>query len=110
MSGPHGVSDLDKNRALEAWLEWKRQVRGRIRELEIAEQQERRRQEQARAAMRWKIQPQRSSSASLVRRGDCALYPTEGGFLDREEAVIALAELDIEPCQVCRPETGLVDG
>ncbi|MEV5205595.1 DUF6233 domain-containing protein [Streptomyces sp. NPDC053720] len=71
-----GISDLDKNRALAEWLEWQlRQVRGRIRDLEIAEQQERRRREQAHAALRWKIQPQRSSSAALVHRGDCALYP-----------------------------------
>ncbi|WP_331754111.1 hypothetical protein [Streptomyces sp. NBC_00826] len=59
-----GISDLDKNRALEQWLEWQlRTVRGRIRELEVAEQQERRRREQAHAALRWKIQPQRSSAA-----------------------------------------------
>ncbi|MEU0634080.1 DUF6233 domain-containing protein [Streptomyces sp. NPDC005989] len=63
-----------------------------------------------RAELRWKIQPQRPSSAALVHRGDCALYPVEGGFLTREEAVIALAEPDIEACQICRPETGLVDG
>ncbi|MFB6875850.1 DUF6233 domain-containing protein [Streptomyces sp. NPDC056323] len=68
------------------------------------------RREQAHAALRWKIQPQRSSSAALVHRGDCALYPVEGGFLTREEAVIALAEPDIEPCQICKPETGLADG
>ncbi|MFJ1824597.1 DUF6233 domain-containing protein [Streptomyces sp. NPDC088178] len=87
------------------WLEWQlRQVRGRIRELEIKEQ---RRREQAHAALRWKIQPQRSSSAALVHRGDCALYPVEGGFLDREKALIALAEPDIEPCQICNPQTGL---
>ncbi|MFF3959650.1 DUF6233 domain-containing protein [Streptomyces sp. NPDC001890] len=53
---------------------------------------------------------QRSSSAALVHRGDCALYPAEGGFLTREEAMIALAEPDIEACQICKPETGLVDG
>ncbi|MFB6879115.1 DUF6233 domain-containing protein [Streptomyces sp. NPDC056323] len=100
-----------KNRTLEQWLEWQlRQVRGRIRELEIKEEQERRRREQAHAALRWKIQPQRSSSAALVHRGDCALYPVEGGFLNREEAMIALAEPDIEACQICKPETGLVDG
>ncbi|MFB7214667.1 DUF6233 domain-containing protein [Streptomyces sp. NPDC056255] len=111
MSGPGGTSDLDKNRALADWLEWQlRQVRGRIRELEIKEQQERRRRERAHAALRWKIQPQRSSSAALVHRGDCALYPVEGGFLTREEAMIALAEPDLEACQICKPETGLVDG
>ncbi|MEV6750497.1 DUF6233 domain-containing protein [Streptomyces sp. NPDC051080] len=82
-------------------------VRGQIRDLEIAEQQERRRREQAHAAPRWKIQPQRSSSVALVHRGDCALYSVEGGFLDREEALIALAEPDIEPCQICNPQTGL---
>lgn len=35
MPGPDGISDLDKNRTLEQWLEWQlRQVRNRIRELE----------------------------------------------------------------------------
>ncbi|MEU0632115.1 hypothetical protein [Streptomyces sp. NPDC005989] len=58
MSVPGAISDLDKNRALAEWLEWQlRQVRGRIRELEIKEEQERRRREQAHAALRWKIQP-----------------------------------------------------
>ncbi|MFB8038534.1 DUF6233 domain-containing protein [Streptomyces sp. NPDC056004] len=108
---PGGISDLDKNRTLEQWLEWQlRQVRGRIRELEIKEQQERRRREQAHAALRWKIQPQRSSAAALVHRGDCALYPVEGGFLTHEEAMIALAEPDIEACQICKPQAGLVHG
>ncbi|MFE6518642.1 DUF6233 domain-containing protein [Streptomyces sp. NPDC057748] len=60
--------------------------------------------------MRWKIQAQRSSSAALVHRGDCAPHPAEGGFLTREETMIALAEPDIAACQICKPETGLVDG
>ncbi|MEU9565363.1 DUF6233 domain-containing protein [Streptomyces sp. NPDC048161] len=42
--------------------------------------------------MRWKIQPQRSSSVALLHRGDCSLYETAMGFLDREDALIALAE------------------
>ncbi|MFB6878524.1 DUF6233 domain-containing protein [Streptomyces sp. NPDC056323] len=56
------------------------------------------------------MQAQRSSSAALVHRGDCAPHPAEGGFLTREETMIALAEPDIAACQICKPETGLVDG
>ncbi|MFJ7200714.1 MULTISPECIES: DUF6233 domain-containing protein [unclassified Streptomyces] len=108
MSG-NGISDLDKNRILEQWLEWQlRHVRGRIRELEVKERQEERARERARAEQSWKIQPQRSGRTALLHRGGCGLYNAALGFLDREEALIALAEPDIEPCEVCRPETGLV--
>ena len=108
MSDPGGMTPLDKNRAVAEWLEYQlRQVKSRIRELEVAEEQERRRVELARAGMRWKIQPQRSNSAALVHRGDCSLYPADGGFISREDALIALAEPDIEACPICRPDTGL---
>ncbi|MEE1767602.1 DUF6233 domain-containing protein [Streptomyces sp. JV185] len=66
--------------------------------------------ERARAEKLWKIQPQRSGSAALLHRGGRGLYNAPLGFLDREDAVIALAEPDIEPCQICKPETGLVEG
>ena len=99
---------LEKNRALADWLEFQlRQVKTRIRELEIQEEQERRRKEAARAALRWKIQPQRSNATALLHRGDCTLYPTDAGYINREEAMIALAEPDIHPCEICRPDTGL---
>lgn len=111
MSDPAHMTPLDKNRALAEWLEYQlRQVRNRIRELEVQEQQEQRRLELARAGQRWKIQPQRSSSAALVHRGDCSLYSADGGFIGREDALIALAEPDIEACPICRPDTGLVQG
>ncbi|MFF2902918.1 DUF6233 domain-containing protein, partial [Streptomyces sp. NPDC057966] len=92
-----GISDLDKNQALEQWLEWQlRQVRGRIRELQAKEQQEARAQERARAEQSWKIQPQRSGSTALLHRGGCSLYSARFGFISREDALIALAEPGIE--------------
>ncbi|MFJ1827432.1 DUF6233 domain-containing protein [Streptomyces sp. NPDC088178] len=108
MPGPDGISDLDKNRILAEWLEWQlRQVRNRIRELEVKEQQERRARERARAEQSWKIQPQRAGRPAMLHRGGCTLFKSELGFLNREEAMIALAEPDIEPCEVCSPQTGL---
>nr|WP_308427528.1 DUF6233 domain-containing protein [Streptomyces atratus] len=36
------------------------------------------------------------------------MYPNEMGFISREDAVIALGDPDIEACQICSPETGLL--
>ncbi|MER5277757.1 DUF6233 domain-containing protein [Streptomyces sp. NPDC002809] len=105
------MSDLEKNRILAEWLRWQlRQTENRIRELEIAEEQERRRRERARAEMSWKIQPQRAGRPAMLHRGGCTLSAGEHGLINREEAMIALAEPDIEACEVCRPETGLAGG
>ncbi len=70
--------------------------------------QERARRERARAEMAWKIQPQRSSSTALLHRGGCATYLDQVGLISREDAMVALAQPDIEPCEVCRPQTGLL--
>ncbi|MGP3749901.1 DUF6233 domain-containing protein [Streptomyces sp. IBSNAI001] len=103
------ISDLEKNRVLLDWLRWQvGQTERRIRELEIQEAQERGRQERARSGMLWKIQPQRSSSVALLHRGGCATYLDRVGLISREDALVALAEPDIEPCQICRPDTGLL--
>ncbi|MFB7211755.1 hypothetical protein [Streptomyces sp. NPDC056255] len=68
MSGPGGISDLDKNRALVEWLEWQlRKARNRVRELEVREEQERRRRERAHAAPRW----------SRARRIGSVEFPTK---------------------------------
>ncbi|MFG2630650.1 DUF6233 domain-containing protein [Streptomyces sp. NPDC048473] len=105
------ISDLDKNRALVDWLRYQlRQAENRVRELEVQEEQERRRKERARAEQAWKIQPKRSGETAMLHRGGCTLFKNELGFINREEALIALAEPDIEACKICAPETGLVDG
>ncbi|MFJ1959005.1 hypothetical protein ACIOGT_39190 [Streptomyces microflavus] len=50
------ISDLDKNRALVAWLRYQlRHAEQRVRDLEHAEQAERRRKQRARAEQLWKI-------------------------------------------------------
>lgn len=109
---PHAsgaVGDLERNRALLDWLRWQvGQTERRVRELEIQDAQERARRERARAEMVWQIQPQRSSSTALLHRGGCATYPDHVGLISREDAMVALAEPDIEPCEVCRPQTGLL--
>jgi len=101
-------TDLEKNRILLDWLRWQvGATERRIRELEVQEAQERACRERARAEMMWKIQPQRSNKVALLHRGGCATYPDQVGLISREDALVALAEPDIEPCEVCRPETGL---
>ncbi|MFB6784614.1 DUF6233 domain-containing protein [Streptomyces sp. NPDC056352] len=75
--------------------------------LEVKAEQERRAQERARAEQSWKIQPRRSGEMAMLHCGGCGLYSARLGFLNREEAMIALVEPDIEPCQICNPQTGL---
>ncbi|MEU2462472.1 MULTISPECIES: DUF6233 domain-containing protein [Streptomyces] len=58
--------------------------------------------------MFWKIRTQRSSSTGLLHRGGCATYP-EVGLVSREDAMVALAEPDVEPCEAGRPQTGLLN-
>ncbi|MEU9263675.1 DUF6233 domain-containing protein [Streptomyces sp. NPDC048212] len=58
--------------------------------------------------MSWKIRTQRSSSTALLHRGGCATYPDQVGLISREHAMFTLAEPDIEPCETCRPQTGLL--
>ncbi|MFD6275141.1 DUF6233 domain-containing protein [Streptomyces sp. NPDC060209] len=108
MAGSGGISRLEKWRATREYLAWQlRLVDHRIRELEAQEQREKRRRAQARAEQSWKIQPQRSSSSALLHRGNCTMYRNGSGFISREEAIIALAEPDMEACQICNPQTGL---
>ncbi|MFB4420668.1 DUF6233 domain-containing protein [Streptomyces sp. QL37] len=49
----------------------------------------------------------RRSAPPRLHRGGCATYPDQVGLISRAGAMVALAEPDIEPCGVCRPDTGL---
>ncbi|MFE3905078.1 DUF6233 domain-containing protein, partial [Streptomyces sp. NPDC059153] len=62
--------------------------------------------QRARAEQSWKIQPRRSGEMALLHHGGCSMYKSEPGYINHEEAIIALAEPDIEPCQICTPQTG----
>jgi hypothetical protein len=44
---------------------------------------------------------------ALLHRGACTLYKNDFGYISREGALIALAETDIEACQICNPQNGL---
>ncbi|MGW7400127.1 DUF6233 domain-containing protein [Streptomyces cyaneofuscatus] len=101
------ISDLDKNRALVEWLRYQLvRAQKRVRELESAEQDERRRSGRAWAEQMWKIQPQRTAETALLHRGGCDLYKP-GALMDRDGAISALSESGIAPCEVCAPGTGL---
>ncbi|WP_329043518.1 DUF6233 domain-containing protein (plasmid) [Streptomyces sp. NBC_00178] len=108
MTDANGISRLEKWRATRDYLAW--QLRGadqKVRELEAQERQERRQRERTRAEQSWKIQPQRSSEKALLHRGSCTLYKNDFGYINRAEAALALAEPDINACQICNPQTGL---
>ncbi|WP_370741020.1 DUF6233 domain-containing protein [Streptomyces sp. Ncost-T10-10d] len=43
---------------------------------------------------------------AMLHHGGCGMYKSEPGYINHEEAITALAEPDIEPCQICTPQTG----
>ncbi|MEV5159578.1 DUF6233 domain-containing protein [Streptomyces sp. NPDC053728] len=47
------------------------------------------------------------AGTALLHRGSCTLYENDFGYISRQDARVALAEPDIEPCQNCSPQTGL---
>ncbi|MEU0836084.1 DUF6233 domain-containing protein [Streptomyces sp. NPDC005969] len=113
MSDPTQISRLDKLRVTREYLAYQLQrVDAAIRELEVQEKQERHRAEQARADQGWKIQPKRGEAPPVLHRGGCATYGSKGGLLlNRTEARLAVThETYIVMCEICTPQTDLVDG
>ncbi len=84
-----------------------RQIDRWIEQEEAREAEEQRRRDRAHAERRWKLEPQHGDRPALLHRGGCNTFETQVGYIGREEARIALAEPDIEPCGVCQPQTGL---
>lgn len=67
----HTIGDLEKNLVLLEWPCWQfGQTERRVRELEIQVTRERARPESS-----WRMQPQRSSSTALLRRGGLRHLP-----------------------------------
>ncbi|MCX5601641.1 DUF6233 domain-containing protein [Streptomyces phaeochromogenes] len=101
---------LAKLSALEQWLDWQlHDTRRKIRQLTAQVEQERRRRERAHAEQRWKLEPRRGTREAILHRGGCGQWTRQMGYLTRQEVLLALTddELKIEPCGICRPETGL---
>ncbi|MFF8918442.1 DUF6233 domain-containing protein [Streptomyces sp. NPDC015032] len=110
MPGLEAISDLDKNRVLEQWLEWQlRQVRTRIRSLESQEAERLRQAEQVHAEPSWKVHPKRGDAPPVLHRGDCAVYPRPGQRLNRTEARLATREPYMVMCEICTPEADFTD-
>lgn len=101
---------LAKLTALEEWLDWQLgDTRRKIRETERAIEEDRRRRERAHAELNFKIEPKRAGRDAKLHRGGCNLYKNEMGFINRDDAVIALTDdgTPIEPCAICNPMSAL---
>lgn len=102
---------LAKLRALEEWLAWQlADTRRKIRQVEADLERDRKAAARAWQEARWKLEPVRGEGRrSVLHRGGCGIWKGEHGFLDRQEALLALGDesLAVEMCGVCNPEPGL---
>lgn len=102
---------LVKLRALEEWLAWQLgDTRRKIRQLEADQERERKAAARAWAEARFKLEPVRGEERrSVLHRGGCGIWKGEHGFLDRQEALLALEDesMAVEECSVCNPGPAL---
>lgn len=102
---------LVKLRALEEWLDWQLgDTRRKIRQLEADQERDRKAAARAWQEARFKLEPVRGDNRrSVLHRGGCGIWKGEHGFLDRQEALLALEDesMAVEECQVCNPGPAL---
>lgn len=104
---------LAKLKALEEWLAWQlNATRAKIRTVEAEVERDKRAAARAYAEMRWKVEPTREGRRTVLHRGGCSIWQGEVGYLEREEALLALQDdtITVDMCAVCNPEPGLRPG
>lgn len=97
---------LEKQRTLRDWLAFQlRQAEQAIEQLEREIAEDQRRREVARVEQSWKLQPGRGDKMQpMLHRGNCGLYKTELGYLDKAHVIIAIEEFpQLEMCDICKP-------
>lgn len=91
---------------LRDWLRYQlRQTEHTLAQLQQEEAEDRRRLERERIETSWKLQPGRADAMEpMLHRGDCGLYRTQIGYLDKEHVTVALEEFpDLQMCEICTP-------
>ncbi|MFD4589035.1 DUF6233 domain-containing protein [Streptomyces sp. NPDC058434] len=90
---------------LRDWLRYQlRQTERTLAQLQQEGEEDRRQRERERIETSWKLQPRRGDDAlPMLHRGDCGLFRTQIGYLDKEHVTVALEDPRLEMCEICAP-------